>query len=336
MAGGKISMQVRNLIVRDVKRNQLQREIAKKYGVSRGAVQKIILKYQKLGSVADRPGRGSKRKSCERTDNLIIREIKKDPRITVRAIRERLDLTISDRTIRRRIAERDLKSCFAKKRPMISTTNKTKRLLFARNHINKPLEFWKHVIWSDESKFELFNKKRRLRVWRKSDEGLQDRHLQPTMKHGGGNIMVWGCFSWFGVGNLTQVNGIMTADGYIDILCENLEESMLKMGLEGNYTFQQDNDPKHTAKKTRAFFRSTRIKCMEWPPQSPDLNPIENLWAILDNKVDKSGVTNKQAYFAALQKAWNDLDPQHLRNLVESIPKRLQLVIEAKGGHIGY
>lgn len=336
MTGGQISMQIRNLIVRDAQRNESQRKIAVKYGVSRGAVQKIILKHQDLGSVADRPGRGAKRQSSARTDDLIIREIKKDPRTTVRAVKENLKLKISDRTIRRRIAERGLKSYFARKRPMISKVNKNKRLLFARNHINKPLEFWKHVIWSDESKFELFNKKRRLRVWRKSDEGLQDRHLQPTMKHGGGNIIVWDCFSWFGAGNLTQINGTMTAEVYIDILCENLEESMLKMGLESNYTFQQDNDPKHTAKKTRAFFRSTRIKLMEWPPQSPDLNPIENLWAILDNKVDKTDVTNKQTYFAALQKAWDDLDPQHLRNLVETMPKRLQLVIKAKGGHIDY
>lgn len=148
--------------------------------------------------------------------------------------------------------------------------------------------------------------------------------------------MVWGCFSWFGVGNLALINGIMTADGYIDILCENLEESLLKMGLEGNYTFQQDNDPKHTAKKTLAFFRSCRIKPLEWPPQSPDLNPIENLWAILDSKVEKTDVTNKQTYHAALEKAWNELDPCYLRNLVESMPNRLQAIIMAKGGHIDY
>lgn len=336
MGGKQISTQVRNLIVRDFQRKESQRNIAEKYGVSRGAVQLVIRKHQRLGSVADRPGRGPKRKTDARTDTSIIREVKKNPRVTIRAIKERLDLDVSNRTIRRRLEERGLKSYFAKKRPMISKANKQKRLKFARDHVNKPLEFWKRVIWSDESKFELFNKKRRLRVWRKSDEGLQDRHLQPTVKHGGGSIMVWGCFSWAGVGNLTQVNGIMTADVYIDILCENLEESMLKMGLENNYTFQQDNDPKHTAKKTATFFRSARIKPMVWPPQSPDLNPIENLWAILDNKVDKTDVTNKQNYFAALTKAWDELDPQHLRNLVESMPKRCQLVIEAKGGHIDY
>lgn len=336
MGGKKITVQVRNLIVRDCSKNESQRKVAEKYGVSRGAVQKIVLKHQKLGSVADRTGRGRNRKSDQREDTRIIREIKKDPFVTIRALREKLSLSISDRTVRRRIAEHGLKSHFARKRPFISRVNKEKRLRFARNHINKPLEFWKRVVWSDESKFELFNRKRRLRVWRKSDEGLKDKHLQGTMKHGGGNIMVWGCFSWFGVGNLVLISGIMTADGYIDILNENMEESLLKMGLEDNYIFQQDNDPKHMAKKTQAFFRACRIKPLEWPPQSPDLNPIENLWAILDNRVEKTHVTNKQTYFAALEQAWNELDPQHLRNLVESIPKRLQSIIEAKGGHIDY
>lgn len=129
----------------------------------------------------------------------------------------------------------------------------------------------------------------------------------------------------------------MTADVYIDIINENLEESLLKLGLKDNFIFQQDNDPKHIAKKSQAFFRSCRIKQLEWgPPQSPDLNPIENLWAILDNRINKSGVTNKNSYFEALQLAWENLDPQHLKNLIESIPRRLQKVIEAKGNHINY
>lgn len=167
--------------------------------------------------------------------------------------------------------------------------------------------------------------------WRAPGQTSSSNHEARWRKHHGLGLFL---MVWCGKSEPDQWDH--DSGFYIDILNENLEESLLKMGLEDNYIFQQDNDPKHTAKKTQAFFRSCRIKPLEWPPQSPDLNPIENLWAILDNRVEKTGVSNKQTYVAALEKAWNELDPQHLRNLVESMPKRLQSIIEAKGGHIDY
>jgi len=75
---------------------------------------------------------------------------------------------------------------------------------------------------------------------------------------------------------------------------------VLKIRLENNFIFQQDNDPKHTAERSQSFFHSYRIKQFKWLPQSPDLNSIENLWAILDNRVDKYRITNKNSYFEAL------------------------------------
>ena len=128
------------------------------------------------------------------------------------------------------------------------------------------MEFWKRVLWTDESKFEFFGCKQRFRVWRKTGEELQDRHLQKTVKHGGGNIMVWGCFSWAGVGQLIKIDGIMTADTYIDILRENLEVSLIQLGLENSFILQQDNDPKHTAKKTKKFLKLYLYQkpCLDW------------------------------------------------------------------------
>lgn len=223
MGGRSISTQVRNLIVRDIQKGLSQRNIAKNYEVSRGAVEQIRRKFQSTGSVVDRIGRGRKRATSKREDMKIIREVKKNPKITVREIQENIYLTVSDRTVRRRLNEANLHSRFARKRPFISVINKKKRLQFARKYANMSLDFWKNILWTDESKFELFGQKKRIRVWRKHGEELQDRHIQKTVKHGGGNILVWGCFSWAGVGNLAKIDGIMTADVYIDIINENLE-----------------------------------------------------------------------------------------------------------------
>lgn len=190
MGGRSISTQVQNLFVRDIQNCFSQRNIPKNYEVSRGAVEQIRRKFQSTESVADRIGRGRKRATSKREDMKITREVKKNPKITVREIQENIHLTVSDRTVRRRLNEANLHSRFARKQPFISVINKKKRLQFARKYANLSLDFWKNILWTDESKFELFGQKKRIRVWRKHGEELQDRHIQKTVKHGGGNILV--------------------------------------------------------------------------------------------------------------------------------------------------
>ena len=109
---------------------------------------------------------------------------------------------------------------------------------------------------ADQSKFELFGQKRRSRFWRASGETQKNRYIQKAIDREGGNIMIWRAFPWSGVGSLTHIKGIMSADIYIDLLCENLEVSLSRTGLETNYILQQDNNPKHIAKKSTAFFKS--------------------------------------------------------------------------------
>ena len=96
--------------------------------------------------------------------------------------------------------------------------------------------------------------------------------------------MVWGCFSYHGVGKLVFIDGKMDAAKYVDILSNNLEESAIMMGL-GSYTFQQDNDPKHTSKLAKSYFYDKNIDLLPWPARSPDLNPIETLRAFIKKKL---------------------------------------------------
>ena len=97
----------------------------------------------------------------------------------------------------------------------------------------------------------------------------------PTFKHGGGNILLWGCFSAKGTGRLIHVKDKMTGAMYHDTLSENLRPSVRAVKMRRGWVFQYDSDPKHSARETKEWLRKKHFKVLEWPSQSPDLNPIE-------------------------------------------------------------
>jgi hypothetical protein len=124
-------------------------------------------------------------------------------------------------------------------------------LEFARAYVNKPIDFWKTVLFTDESKFNIFGSDGPQYVWRKQKKKKMDpKTIIPTVKHEG-HAMVWGCMGYAGMGEFAIVEGIMIAKGYVNILRGNLKKSVRKLGIQDSYLFPQDNDPKHTARITR-------------------------------------------------------------------------------------
>ena len=143
------------------------------------------------------------------------------------------------------------------------------------------------------------------------------------------------CFSYNGVGNLVVINGIMDRFQYLDIIQNNLPDSAQKMNLN-NYTFQQDNDPKHTSGIIKEYFVRNDIQCVDHPAQSPDLNPIEHLWAYIKRKLDGKNFARKDELIIAVKAIWDEIPITLCQNLIVSMKKRVKAVLLAKGAHIDY
>uniref|UniRef100_A0AAQ4NQU8 Transposase Tc1-like domain-containing protein n=1 Tax=Gasterosteus aculeatus aculeatus TaxID=481459 RepID=A0AAQ4NQU8_GASAC len=164
----------------------------------------------------------------------------------------------------------------ARRKPLLSKKHMTARLEFAKKHLKDSQTMRNKILWSDETKIELFGLNAKRHVWRKPGTAHHLTNTIPTVKHGGGSIMLWGCFSAGGTGRLVRIEGKMNAAMYRDLLDENMLQSALDLRLGRRFIFQQDNDPKHTAKITKEWLRHNSVNVLEWPSQSPDSNPIEH------------------------------------------------------------
>ena len=132
--------------------------------------------------------------------------------------------------------------------------NKTKRLKWAKEYKNwtgtgtgVQEDVWKRVLWTDESKFEVFGSKRRKYVRQRPNEKMLKQCITPSVKHGGGSVMIWGCFGATAVGDLHRVQGIGNQHGYRSILQQHAIPSGKRL-IGANSGIQQDNDPKHASK----------------------------------------------------------------------------------------
>ncbi|GFT96945.1 transposable element Tc1 transposase [Trichonephila clavipes] len=127
------------------------------------------------------------------------------------------------------------------------------------------------MIFWDESKFNIHESDGHQKVCRKANAALEPKNTRGTVKHSGGSIMVWGCMAATGVGNLVIIDGIMNQYSYLNILNNNLSQSASKLGLNGSFTFQQDNDPKHTA---RLFGNGCENRCCGLMRTRPCVCPL--------------------------------------------------------------
>jgi transposase len=234
----------------------------------------IIKKFEAGGGAERRIGSGRRRLLTSADVRLILLSIKRNRRISIWQIKGENNLRhTSDSTILRAIQLfSPFESKWAKRKPFISIKNMKKRVAWAKYHLDWTIEDWMHVVWSDESPFEI-RSSARFKCWIRKGERPPRECIKQTVKHEK-KIMVWGCFAGHGVGQLHRINGIMDKHVYLNILetvAKPSCEELFPADDEGDhdYMFQEDNDPKHTSKL-----------CKRWKGRHMNLLNTEESWFI--------------------------------------------------------
>jgi hypothetical protein len=158
----------------------------------------------------------------------------------------------------------------------------------------------------------------------------------PTVKFDGGGVMVWGAMPYRGTGFLKRVTGNLNSQGYIDILENFAVPSAHILGYSDNYFYMDDNAPCHRSKMVTEWKENNNMNSLIWPPHSPDLNPIENLWQDLGKAKRLVRSQNLDELFQVLSDAWDNIPVQRCQDLIKSMPRRIEAVIQARGGYTKY
>jgi len=218
--------------------------------------------------------------------------------------------------------------------------HKKQRHRFALKHRHWTVEEWKRVVWSDETKVERVGFGGLEWVWKRPAGGaITEQHVKGTVKFGGGGLMMWACATSQGVGYACRIDGGLDGQLYTHILDDEFLQTLEYYGLEKDeIIFQQDNDSKHTSRLARRWFEGKGVKVLSWPSQSPDLNPMENLWHHLKQQLAAypTEACNVDSLWERVQTEWEKIPVDACVHLIESMPKRIAAVLKAQGGYTKY
>jgi transposase len=335
-----ISDNLYNLVISLLQEGETVREVAKTVGVSISTVSRIGQK-----ECSDRIlHKGGRRQALSAADKrYCVRMVTKgnlDNAVKVKKMLEKdHEITVSADTVRRALRGGGLGAIEKPKKPLLSKANVRKRIAWCKAHKDWTVDDWKRVVWSDETKINRFNSDGRVWAWIRDGETLSPKHVKVTVKHGGGSIMLWSALTYVGTGWMCKIDGNMDKTLYKEILEDEQSQTIdfvcRKLSLQRDQVvFQHDNDPKHTSNLVKDYLKEQDYKIMEWPPQSPDLNPIENMWQLLKIRLNEFETPPKgvQELYERVTKVWYDvITKEECQKCIESMPKRIKMCLKNKG-----
>lgn len=303
-----------------------QAAAAKYMQKSKQFVSKWVNRFKEVKNVDDFPNRGSVGAMSEKDEKMICDLFLKNPTLTLREGASKLSkkgLDISYGTVRRHLIANNLKFRSTLQKPMLSEKHVQKRLEWARENLDRD---WGNVIFTDESSFWAFP------IIRYAWTTPTNKLLQRTVKHPV-KVHVWGCFSEKGFGKLhvftDNLNSVKMNLIYKKALLPTAKNWYKKKS--DNWILQEDNDPKHRSKACRLWKDQNGVVTLDWPSQSPDANPIENVWAQMKMKLGKNRPHNLKQLVRWIHKIWRSFSEEYAQNLVQSMPRRCQAIIDAEG-----
>nr|CCA20624.1 transposase putative [Albugo laibachii Nc14] len=187
--------------------------------------------------------------------------------------------------------------------------NQKKRLEFAKMHQHWTINDWNRVIWYDESKIDRFNYSTYCKTWRRFSDGVGIHDS-----------------SW-------SIDGRLDAELFCKILEDELMQTLEYYEMEKDATiFHQDNDLKHISRKAKKCLQDLDMRVLQWPPQSPDLNPIEDLWDVLKRELSSYQNPSQGIHelWERIEKKWNAISKEECTAIIASMPRRIHAVLKAK------
>ncbi|KAI7955142.1 hypothetical protein MJO28_005542 [Puccinia striiformis f. sp. tritici] len=298
----------------------------------RSTVDSILMRNRERGTVETTKRPGRPRKTTDRDLRELKDVLESNRKTKLSEVGDLIQTQVCDRTLRKRIRDLGYNSCVAVKKPYVNDKQKKNRLRFAREHSSWTVADWERVIWSDESSFEIGKNSELVRVWRTKQQKYNLECLEPTFKSGRSSTMVWGAF--FGItktplvfippGQRKAANFIRNVymPGLVPFLKDKDPDCSRRLLL------MEDGAPVHTAKLSAKFRAEAKIdKIPKWPSQSPDLNPIENVWKVLKTNVQNFyHPRSVDEMHEALRQAWDDFPSSTLIHIIDSMPGRMQAV----------